>query len=175
MADQWLYVGKIVNTQGIRGEVRVISATDFADERYAKGATLYVRDQKNGDYKPLKVSNYRKHKQFDCLKFEGLPSINDVEKYKGCSLFVTEAQLSELEEGDFYYHQIIGMDVITDTGKELGTIKEILSPGANDVWVVDTGAADVLIPYIRDVVRRVDLKTKKVIVHLIPGLIDHVD
>jgi 16S rRNA processing protein RimM len=175
MTEQWLYVGKIVNTQGIKGEVRVVSVTDFPEERYAKGAALYVRGQKGSTYEPLKVASYRRHKQFDCLTFENYNSINDIEKYKGCSLFVTKEQLSPLEQGDFYYHEIIGVQVVTDTGQELGRVKEILSPGANDVWVVDTGKKDVLIPYISDVVKNVDVANKVVIVHLIPGLVDDED
>lgn len=175
MTEQWLYVGKIVNTQGIKGEVRIVSVTDFPEERYAKGAVLHVRDQKNSTYDPLKVASYRRHKQFDCLTFENYNSINDIEKYKGCSLFVTKEQLSPLEQGDFYYHEIIGAQVVTDTGQEMGTVKEILSPGANDVWVVDTGKKEVLIPYISDVVKNVDVVHKTVIVHLIPGLVDDED
>ncbi|MDF2909456.1 MAG: ribosome maturation factor RimM [Sporolactobacillus laevolacticus] len=175
MTEQWLYVGKIVNTQGIKGEVRVVSATDFPEERYAKGAILHLRDQKNSGEQTLKVKSYRRHKQFDCLTFENHPSINDVEKYKGFSLYVAKEQLSELGQGEFYYHEIIGLEVVTDTGRELGRVKEILSPGANDVWVIDTGAKDVLIPYISDVVKNVDVAQKKVTVHLIPGLIDDED
>lgn len=175
MTEQWFYVGKIVNTQGIKGEVRVVSITDFPEERYAIGATLYVRNPETGTHDPLKVKTYRRHKQFDCLSFENYPSINDIEKYKGCSLFIPKEQLSELEQGDFYYHEIIGIKVITDTGRELGEVKEILSPGANDVWVVDTGVKDILIPYINDVVKNVDVAQKKVIVHLIPGLVDDED
>ncbi|MCL1630886.1 ribosome maturation factor RimM [Sporolactobacillus sp. CPB3-1] len=175
MTDQWLYVGKIVNTQGIKGEVRVVSSTDFPEERYAKGAILYMRDMKSGAYEPLKVRTHRRHKQFDCLTFEGHNSINDVEKYKGSTLFITKEQLSELAQGDFYYHEIIGSKVVTDTDRLLGKVREILSPGANDVWVVDTGKKDILIPYINDVVKHVDVAEKKVTVHLIPGLIDDED
>ncbi|MCO7127959.1 ribosome maturation factor RimM [Sporolactobacillus shoreicorticis] len=175
MTEQWFYVGKIVNTQGIKGEVRVVSITDFPEERYAVGATLYVQDPKTDTYEPLKVKSYRRHKQFDCLTFENYHSINDIEKYKGRSLFVSKEQLSNLEQGTFYYHEIIGSQVITDTGRHLGEVKEILSPGANDVWVVDTGVKNVLIPYIADVVKDVDVAQKKVTVHLIPGLVDDED
>ncbi|MCO7174673.1 ribosome maturation factor RimM [Sporolactobacillus kofuensis] len=171
--QQWLYVGKIVNTQGIKGEVRVISATDFPEERYAKGSILHLREK--GNDQTLTVRSYRRHKQFDCLTFEDHPSINDVENYKGMSLFVEQGQLSELEEGDFYYYEVIGSNVVTDTGAVLGTVKEILSPGANDVWVIDTGKKELLIPYIKDVVKNVDVKNKKVTVHLIPGLVDDED
>ncbi|MFD2616909.1 ribosome maturation factor RimM [Terrilactibacillus laevilacticus] len=168
----WLYVGKIVNTHGIRGEVRVISDSDFTDERFAKGSKLYIRNAKSNRYQPIIVQNYRRHKQFDLLTFQGYPTINDVEPLKGSELFVSKEQLSDLEEDVFYYHEIIGCTVVTDEGRVLGEIKEILSPGANDVWIVKTGGKDILLPYIDDVVKEVDIENKQIKVHLLPGLID---
>lgn len=82
------------------------------------------------------VKSHRKHKNFDILSFEGHPNINDVEKYRDGILKVAKDNLAELAEDEFYYHQIIGATVYDETGSELGKIKEILSPGANDVWVV---------------------------------------
>lgn len=170
--NDWFYVGKIVNTHGIKGEVRVISHTDFPEERFAEGACLYVHDEKSGDYLPLTVARYRRHKQFDCLMFEDHRSIDDVLPYKGCLLYVPKGSLSELDSGNFYYYQIIGSEVVTDEGVALGVVKEILSPGANDVWVVETKGKDVLLPVISDVVKAVDTEQKRVTVHLLPGLIE---
>lgn len=172
--SEWLNVGKIVNTHGIHGEVRVISITDFKEARYKKGNTLYAFKEK-GEKIKLTVESWRQHKQFDLLKFEGLTNINDVEHLKGSTLKVNRDDLDdELEEGEFYYHEIIGLTVFTDSGEEIGTIKEILSPGANDVWVVkrkDNGK-DVLIPYIDDVVKKVDLDNRNVIIFPMKGLLD---
>ncbi|MBM7644334.1 16S rRNA processing protein RimM [Scopulibacillus daqui] len=172
---EWLYVGKIVNTHGIRGEVRVISDTDFPEERFAPGTTLYISRYKGAQYEPIIVEGYRKHKQFILLKIEGLDNINDVEPLKGSHLYVSKEQLAPLEENAFYYHEIIGCRVFADNGEELGVIKEILSPGANDVWVVKTNGKDILLPYIEDVVKAVDVENKKVTVHLISGLVDDED
>lgn len=131
----YLNVGKIVNTQGIKGEVRVISKTDFPEERYQKGAMLLLFQEKKAPIE-LVVKSHRKHKNFDILSFEGHPNINDVEKYRDGILKVAKDNLAELAEDEFYYHQIIGATVYDETSSELGKIKEILSPGANDVWVV---------------------------------------
>lgn len=172
---EWQYVGKIVNTRGIKGEVKVISVTDFPQERFATGAVLFAQKEPSSDYLPLTVAGYSRRAPFDCLFFEDYPSINEVEKLKGSALFILRDGLPELEDGDFYYYQIIGAEVYTDEGKRLGRIKEILSPGANDVWVIDNAGKDILIPYIKDVVRHVDVPAKRVTVHLIPGLIDDED
>lgn len=171
----WIYVGKIVNTRGIKGEVKVVSVTDFPEKRFARGAVLYVHDDRTSSYEPLTVAEHRRHKQFDLLTFERFGTINEVEKYKGCSLYVSKDQLAQLENGDFYYHQIIGADVVTDAGEHLGEVKEILSPGANDVWVIRTKGKDLLLPYITDVVKVVDTEHRRITVHLIPGLIDDED
>lgn len=164
-------VGKIVNTQGLRGEVRVISSTDFPEERYQKGSTLFI-DLDSKQMIEVIVSSHRLHKNFHLLTFEGYNNINDVEKFKGKQLKIAEGQLSDLANDEFYYHEIIGCEVFTEEGTKLGEIKEILSPGANDVWVVKrTGEKDLLLPYIEPVVKEVDVSSKKVTVHLMEGLI----
>jgi 16S rRNA processing protein RimM len=176
LLTDWFYVGKIVNTHGIKGEVRVISQTDFPDERYASGSVLYVGRDHAAEKESVTVESWRQHKNFDLLKFDGIDSINDAERLKGLSLFVSEEQLGELGEHEYYYYEIIDCDVFDEDGTHLGKIKEILSPGANDVWVVKRkGKKDVLLPYIEDVVKHVDTARKRVVVHLIPGLVEDED
>lgn len=169
---KYFNVGKIVNTHGIRGEVKVISSTDFPEERYKKGNTLYIEIGPK-EMVEVKVASERLHKNFYLLTFVGLGNINDVEKFKGKILKISEDQLDdELTEDEFYYHEIIDCEVFTEEGEKLGTISEILSPGANDVWVVKrSGEKDLLLPYIENVVKEVDVENKKVIVHLLEGLL----
>ncbi|MCP1638754.1 ribosome maturation factor RimM [Streptococcus gallinaceus] len=165
-------VGKIVNTQGLQGELRVMSVTDFADERFKKGSKLSIFNDKDAFVLAVEVVSHRKQKNFDIVKFKGLYHINDVEKYKGCSLKVAEEDLSDLEEDEFYYHEIIGLDVY-ENDQLIGQIKEILQPGANDVWVVARkGKRDLLLPYIPPVVLNVDVVNNRVDVELLEGLDD---
>ena len=119
------------------------------------------------------IASHRKHKNFDILSFEGHPNINDVEKYRDGILKVAKDNLAELAEDEFYYHQIIGATVYDETGSELGKIKEILSPGANDVWVVQRPKKkDLLLPYIEGVVTKVDVENQRIDVDIPEGLID---
>lgn len=168
---KWFNVGKIVNTHGIRGEVRVISRTDFPEERYAVGNVLGLF--KPGSDKPilLTVASHRVHKNFDLLTFEGYPSINDVEPFKDGILKVSEDQLTELEEDEFYFHEIIGCTVVSLDGEEIGTITEIIQTGANDVWAVKGKEKTHYIPYIEDVVKEVDVDSKKITIEVIEGLL----
>ncbi len=169
---EWLNVGKIVNTHGVRGEVRVISRTDFPEERYAIGNRLYLfHHDKTVE---LTVASHRKHKQFDLLTFEGFHNIGEVEHMKEGILKVKDDQGGRLEKEEFYYRDIIGLEVHSDEAEYLGKVKEILSPGANDVWVVQSaaGGKDLLLPYIEQVVKKVDLNEGKITVHLMEGLRD---
>lgn len=169
---QYFKVGKLVNTQGLRGEVRVISSTDFIEERYRKGAKLTLT---HDQFSPVEliVRSHRKHKNFDLLCFEGYDRIEQVEPFKNGILHVALEDLQDLDEHEYYYHEIIGLTVQTEEGKELGKISEILSPGANDVWLVHSkDKKELLIPYIEPVVKDINLEKKVVTIHVIEGLID---
>nr|WP_217586219.1 ribosome maturation factor RimM [Lentibacillus saliphilus] len=164
-------VGKIVNTQGIKGDVKVVRITDFED-RFNVGNTVYAV-MNDGTHVGLEIDRHRIHKGFDILHFSGYDNINDVEHFKGVQLTIKETQLTELEDGEYYYHDIIGCDVWTTEQEKLGTVKEILSPGANDVWVVKREKGkDVLIPYIADVVKVVDVPNKRISIDVMEGMLD---
>lgn len=165
-------VGKIINTHGIRGEVRVLSTSDFTDERFMPGNALYLFD-KVELVKEVIVKTHRKHKQFDLLSFEKLEDINLIEGFKGFDIKISEDQQQDLEDGSYYYHQIIGLDAVTLDGEKIGKISEILAPGANDVWVVKRkGKKELLLPVIDDVIKKVDLEQGLVVVDLLEGLDD---
>ena len=121
----------------------------------------------------VEIASHRKHKNFDIVKFKGLYHINDVEKYKGCSLKIAEGKSNRpLMTVKFYYHEIIGLDVY-EGDTLIGQVKEILQPGANDVWVVKRkGKKDLLLPYIPPVVLDVDVAAGRIEVELMEGLDD---
>ncbi|MFH0345648.1 ribosome maturation factor RimM [Bacillus vallismortis] len=173
MTKRWFNVGKIVNTHGIKGEVRVISKTDFAEERYKPGNTLYLFIDGRNEPMEVTVNTHRLHKQFHLLQFKERQSMNEVEELKNAIIKVPEEDLGELNAGEFYFHEIIGCEVFTEDGQLIGKVKEILTPGANDVWVIGRkGKKDALIPYIESVVKHIDVSEKKIEVELMEGLID---
>jgi 16S rRNA processing protein RimM len=169
---QWLNVGKLVNTHGLRGEVKILSQTDFPDVRFAPGSRLALVAPDGDQQITVQVSSSREHKGMFFLKLKEFNNINEVEKYKGWNVKVSDEHQVELDEGEYYYHEIIGCTVVTDEGEQLGTITEILRPGANDVWVVERSTGkQVLLPVIDEVVLQVDISQKQVTVHLMEGLI----
>lgn len=171
--EKWFNVGKIVNTHGIKGEVRVISKTDFAEKRYQPGNHLFLFMDGSQEHLELIVKAHRVHKNFDLLTFEGYENVNEVEKLKNAIIKVPESQLGELDEGEFYFHEIVGCLVFTVHGEEIGRITEILTPGANDVWVIKpkNGGRDILIPYIEQIVKKVDVKEKIILIQPMEGLL----
>ncbi len=172
MANEWFTVGTIANTHGLKGELKIVSQTDFPEQRFSPGSRLTMMDPELKKQIEVEVATSRNMKNTYIVKFKAWSNINEVEKFKGWLLKVDKDQRIELSEHEFYYNEIVGCTVVSDEGKELGVIQEILSPGANDVWVVQpaTGKA-VYIPYIEDVVKQVDIQNKRVIVHIMEGLI----
>lgn len=169
--EHFYNVGKIVNTQGIKGEVRVVATTDFIEQRFRPGSTLYVFV--DGSHSPIELTirSHRTHKQFQIVSFVGYESINDVEQWKGSILKVIATDREALPEGEFYFDQIIGLEAWSDVGERIGTVTGILQPGANDVWIISRDdKSELLLPYIEDCILHVDLPARKVIVHLLEGL-----
>lgn len=167
-------VARIVNTYGIKGQLKIIAETDFMDERFSEGNRLSIvrDDQRLAD---VHVSNIFQHKGSYIVTFQEFNNINQVEQFKGAWLTINKGQQLELDEDEFYHHQIIGLNVQTTEGQLLGKIKEILQLGSNDVWVVqrkESGKRDVLIPYIDDVVKEVNLNQQYVAIDLLEGLVD---
>ncbi len=164
------HVGNIVNTHGIKGELRVVATTDFPEQRFASGARLVIDTTPNTN---VTVASSRKHKGFVLVTLEGYDNINMVEAFKGHTLNVTEAEQQALAEGEYYYRDIIGLHVIDQHDSELGVVSEILSPGANDVWVIPRrGQSDILLPFLKSVVLSIDVANKVAHVEVPEGLID---
>ncbi|MBF1213126.1 ribosome maturation factor RimM [Gemella morbillorum] len=167
-----LKVGKIVNTHSLKGEVKVISSTDFEEERFKKGSKLLIT-RGNQLIREVVVQSYRNHKNFLLVKFEGIDSVEEAEKLKNLQIKIDSDEVGELEENEFYFHQIIGCEVFDENDKNLGEIIDILTPGANDVWVIKgENGKEILIPYIEDVVKKIDIISKKVNIEVMEGLID---
>ena len=167
-----LKVGKIVNTHSLKGEVKVISSTDFEEERFKKGSKLLIT-RGNQLIREVVVQSYRNHKTFLLVKFEGIDSVEEAEKLKNLQIKIDSDEVGELEENEFYFHQIIGCEVFDENDKNLGEIIDILTPGANDVWVIKgENGKEILIPYIEDVVKKIDITSKKVNIEVMEGLID---
>lgn len=166
--EQLLQVGVISSTHGVRGEVKVFPTTD--DPQRFKSLKNVILDT-GKEQIPLEIQGVKFFKQFVILKFKGIDNINDIERYKRSSLFVTREDAVELEEDEYYIADLIGMDVITDEGEE-GKLVDVIETGANEVYVVEFDKyGEVLIPAIHDCILEVDIEAMSMKVHLLEGLV----
>lgn len=173
MIQDFIVVGKIVNTHGIKGEVRVIAQTDYPTERFKPSNVMTWKSGHDDQLKSLTIATHRVHKSFELIRFEGYPTINEVEVLVGGQLIIESDQLFDLEEDEFYVHDIIGITILDEAYQVIGTVKEVIRSGANDVWVVKRPKkVDLMLPYIDEVIKKVDLNTQEVIVHVLEGLDD---
>lgn len=160
-------IGRLVNFHGVRGEVKVISDSDFTEERFAPGNKVEIKGES------FVIDSYRTHKNFHLLKFRGVTNLKQVEHLKGSDLTQEDDAVSiELEENEFHYHEIIGLEVKLEESLEtIGKVKEIFQTGANDVWVVE-GDEEYLIPYIEEVVKEIDLERGQIIISPLEGMLE---
>lgn len=166
--NNYFIIGDIVNTQGIKGEMRVIPCVDDVT-RFELLDKVYV-DTK-GTITEYDVQSVRYHKQFVLLKLKGIDDMTSAERLKGSIVKITEDMALPCEEDEYYLKDLYDMNVVTDEGEELGIITDVLFTGANDVYVItpDKGK-EILIPAIKQVVLNVDVENKKMTVHLLEGL-----
>ena len=121
---------------------------------------------------PLEIQSVKFFKQFVILKFKGIDNINDIEKYKRCSLYVTREHAVPLEEDEYFIADMIGMEVCTEDGNIFGTLKDVIETGANDVYVIESAEhGEVLVPAIKECIRSVDIEKGQMMIHLMDGLI----
>ncbi len=160
----YVAVGRVQRPWGLRGDVKVESLTDFPD-RFAPGARLWVGGVERA------VERSRSHKGEIYLKLSGFDDPEQAATLRGELLEVAEADLHALPEGDYYHYQLEGLAVRATAGEALGTVAEILEPGGNAVLLVRGPRGEILVPFIDDVIRRVDLDAGQIEIELIEGLL----
>ena len=153
--ENLLQVGVITTTHGIRGEVKVFPTTDDP-RRFEELPSILLDTGK--ELCELEIQRVKYFKQFVILKFRDVDDINEIEPYKGKSLYVTRDMAVPLEENEYYIADLIGMDVFLEDGSLFGRIKDVLETGANDVYIVQTQEKEVLIPAIKDCILQVDVE-----------------
>lgn len=163
-------VGVITSTHGIRGEVKVFPTTD--DVKRFKRLKQVILDTGKEELL-LNIEGVKFFKQFAILKFEGYDNINEIEKYKGKSLYVERANAVRLRKDEYFIADLMGCRVEDEEGKELGVLKDVLETGANDVYIVTSPEGkELLFPAIKECVLKVDVEKQLIVVHVMPGLLD---
>lgn len=154
-------IGKIVAPHGVRGDVRIFPLTDFPDRFHAL-KTVYVENVGQ-----MQLESARPHKKFILLKFAGINTMNEAGNLSGKLLKIGREDLVQLPAGQYYIFDIIGLNVFNEEGELLGIITDVLQPGSNDVYVIETqDKQELLVPAIKEVVKQIDIAGKKMLVKL---------
>lgn len=165
---EYLEIGQIVNTQGLKGEIKIYPFTSDIT-RFDDLKKIYI--DINNNKEKVNIEKIRYQKNMVIAKLEGLNDINDVEKFKGKYIFIDEEDRLELPENTYYISDLFGCEVLCDNVL-IGKIADIFSTKSNDVYVIkSTDGKEILIPAIKDVISNVDVKSKKVIINNIEGLL----
>lgn len=168
MSVNYLRVGKIVNTQGIKGEVRVMPLTENVN-RFDELEYVYLDDVK---LIPMDIEYVKYHKNFVLIKFNGVDNMDDAEKLKDNYLLVDRKNAIKLPEGRYFVCDIIGMSVYDIDGGYLGKISDIISTGSNDVYVVRNEEKEILIPALKTIVKEINMAETRMVVELPEGLVE---
>ena len=168
---EYICIGKIVNTFGIKGELKIRSYSDFDAQRYKKGSTVYVF--KDGKYLPFVTASYREHKGFALVAFKDHQDINLVEQYKECEVFVDRETRAKLKAGEYYRSEIEGLKAVDESGSPLGTVSAVEETmGANNyLRIAKEDGSEALIPYVPAFVKEVRLEEGVIVIHVMEGLL----
>ncbi|MCX7950883.1 MAG: ribosome maturation factor RimM [Clostridiales bacterium] len=164
---QYLKIGQIINTHGIKGEVKVYPLTDDI-KRFNKLKFVFIKEK--DEYKKIDVEGVKYFKNLVILKLQGIDTMNDAEKVKKIYLYIDRENAVKLEKDAYFIADLIGLDVYTLEGECLGKITDVFSTGSNDVYEIKNDNETILIPAIKDVVKEVDIENSVMKIQLLEGL-----
>ncbi|MGE5371031.1 MAG: ribosome maturation factor RimM [Solirubrobacterales bacterium] len=163
-------VGEICGTHGLSGEIKILPLTDFP-ERFNKMKQVWMEGRKHSGY--LEIVSVKPHKQFLLMRFKGYETPEAAATLTGGLLMVPKSEAYPLPPGSYYIFQLIGLTVYDTERGLLGKLTDVLETGANDVYVIQDGPyGEVLLPAIKDVIKKIDLEAGRIDVVLLPGLLD---
>lgn len=168
--EDLLRIGVVTTTHGLRGEVKVFPTTDDVRRFDDCDEVVLVTKQEK---LLLHVERVKYFKNIVIVKFKEFNDINEVERFRKCDIMVTREHAVPLEEGEYFICDIIGASVVEEDGTPVGTVKDVMETGANNVFVIMTeDGKEVLFPSIPDCIKKVDVEKKEVVAHIMPGLMD---
>lgn len=160
---RYVAVGRVLRAWGTRGEVKVESLTDFPD-RFAPGNKLHIKGI------PFAIERSRPHRTFFIVKLTTIDDLSAAEHLRGVLLEIPVEEVRRLPAGDHYWFEMIGLEVVDTNGQPVGRLENILPTGSNDVYIVRGHRGEILIPAIDEVVKAVDLKNGRMVIHFLDGL-----
>jgi len=167
--DERLQVGIISSTHGVHGEVKVFPTTDDV-KRFKKLKEVILQNGKDDII--LEIVQVKFFKQMVILKFKDYDNINDIEKYKGCSLYVTRENAVKLRKDEYFIADLIDIDIYDENDEKIGVLSDVMETAANDVYVINlTDGRELLLPAIKQCILSVDIEKRRMVIHILEGLL----
>lgn len=163
---KYIYIGKIVNTHGIKGEIRLLSNFKYKEKVFKKEMTIYIGKDKIKET----INSYRHHKQFEMITLNGYTNINEVLKYMKEKVYINEEDLI-LEKDEYLDSDLLNLEVYTNN-KYVGKIERIEDYKTYKLIIVKNEEKNFIIPYVNDIIEQIDFKEKKIVIKYIKGLLD---
>jgi 16S rRNA processing protein RimM len=168
--EHLLLVGKVIRPHGLEGLLRIVPFSSSEEPFFNAGTVCLKRH--SGETDSFSVSSVRPHKTILLMKLDGLDSVEQAEAYRGAEILVAREDLGPVEEDEYYWDELLHLEVFLDSGEYLGTLTQIIPTKANDIYVVRNGEREQMIPATREAIREIDLEGGKMVVSAMEGLLD---
>lgn len=174
MGEDFIAIGRVSKPHGVKGEIRIEYFNPEDLRFFSHYQVIFLQGDEGGPqaYRPISV---RPHKKFILAQLEGIRTKEEAEQLRGQAVLIDPAELPPLEEGEYYWHDILGMRVVTEQGEDVGEVTEILPTGGNDVYVVRKGEKEFLIPATKEVIITIDTKARTMVIRPLKGLLHEDD
>jgi 16S rRNA processing protein RimM len=167
----WVAIGRVLKPQGVRGELKVLPLTTYP-ERFKQLANVQMGASENRIGSPIAVKSCRVNSSFVFLTLSGLNTMEDAEYYRNHLIFVKRDECVKLPADEFFIFDLIGLVAVTPDGVELGKLAEVLEYPANDVYVIEHNAREVLVPAVAEFVKNIDIQAGQIVISPIGGMFE---
>ena len=169
-SENLLLVGKVIRPHGLEGILRIWSYAR-SEESFLNAGTVFLKSDKQ-EILEYKILSVKPHKNVYLMKLDGLRSLEEAERYSGAEVLIRKDLLRRKSQEEYFWFELIGLRVYLDSEQYIGTLKDIIATGSNDIYVVKEGGTEFLIPAIHEVVKEIDLENKRIIISEMEGLLD---
>ena len=174
MGENFIVIGRVSKPHGVTGEIRIEYFNSEDPHFFSNYKIIFLQGDEESLH-PYRLLTVRPHKRFILAQLEGIQSRAEAEQLRGKVVLIDPSELPPLEEDEYYWQDILGMRVISEQGEDLGTIKDIVPTGSNDVYVVQKGAQEFLIPATQDVIMSIDIEGRTMVIRPLEGLLQQED
>jgi len=165
-----IVIGHVIRPHGVTGLLRIVSYAE-SRETFLEAGSVFLKTVKKELYEKG-VDSIQPHRSFFYLRLSGLDSAEQAEAFRGAEILISKDSLKKEDEDEFFWHELLGMEVYLTTGEYLGVVREIFPTGSNDVYVVEHEGKEYLIPAIHQVVREMDVSQRRMVISPMKGLLD---